>query len=315
MPFSPVERIAKDLERRFNYLKYQIQGNSYKAWTCTFPIGGHQDVVGSFLRGAAAYPNIEIKVNPSKRSVTDSVVYVSSGWRALRDAINLKHKGKINKLISGAVSDHIDDYDGIILDNAIDACIVPCEWFKAKYECEAAEKKVHLNNVKVWPVGVDHVRWTPIDLKYKLFAQKALVYVKGRGIDILERTESLLTNNRIIYKKIYCGSHTQDVYKELLEWCDFMVYLGYSETQGLALAQAWSMNRPTFVYEPDFVTMQGLNAAPYLTQFTGCKWRDISELDVLLNNMRSFSPRKWVLEHQTDAIAFKNFLKIVDEIR
>lgn len=314
-PFSVVDRAAKNLERRFNYIKYKIRGDIYKAWTCTFPIGGHQDIVGSFLRGAKAYSNVEIRVNPSRNGAEGGAVYVPSGWKALRDAVGLKRAGKITKLITGPVGNHLEDYDGLILDDAIDVCVVPCEWYKAQCEREAAEKKVRLDNIKVCPVGVDHIKWSSQDEKRDFHVDGALVYVKGRGAEALPQTEKVLADLGISYKKIFCGSHTPDINKAMLEWCGFVIYLGYSETQGLALAQAWSMNRPTFVYEPDAVKAQGLDAAPYLTPETGMKWRCAEELEQMLRNPHVFSPREWVLHNQTDAIAFGNFLKIVDGIK
>ena len=314
-PFSVVDRTAKNLERRFNYIKYKIRGDIYKAWTCTFPIGGHQDIVGSFLRGAKAYPDVEIRVNPSRSGAEGGIVYVPSGWKALRDAAGLKRAGKITKLITGPVGNHLEDYDWLILDDAIDVCVVPCEWYKAQCEREAAGKKVQFDNIKVWPVGVDHMLWSPRDEKHDFHVGDALVYVKGRGAEALLQTEKVLEALGISYKKIFCGSHTPDIYKAMLEWCGFVIYLGYSETQGLALAQAWSMNRPTFVCEPDAVKAQGLDAAPYLTPETGVKWRCAEELEQMLRNPHAFSPREWVLNNQTDAIAFGNFLKIVDGIK
>ena len=85
----------------------------------------------------------------------------------------------------------------------------------------------------------------------------------------------------------------------MLEWSDFVICLGGSETQGLALAQAWSMNRQTLVYESDFIRKNKRNAAPYITEHTGKKWSDISELDECLASLRKLTPRDWIIENQT----------------
>lgn len=314
-PFSPVARAAKDLERRFNYVKYKLQGNEYRAWTCTFPIGGHQDIIESFLLGSRAYPEVEIRINPSRKEAEGTVLYVSAHWRALRDAIKFKRAGKASILVTGPVGESVEDFDRIILDKAIDVEVVPCSWYMKRSQREAAAIGVDFSNVKVWPVGVDHEKWTPQDEKPKVRPRKALVYVKGRGAAVLEPTEEALTASGVEYRKIYCGSHVQQEYKEMLEWCDFMVYLGHSETQGLALAQAWSMNRQTLVYEPESLTAQGLEAAPYLSDMTGRRWRDTDDLKKILNDMPPTSPRQWVLSNMTNAIAFGNFLDIVNGIK
>ena len=314
-PFSLVSRAVKDLERRFNYAKYKLQGNEYKAWTCTFTIGGHQDIIESFLLGSKSYPEVEIRANPSRKDAAGTVLYVAANWRTLRDAIELKRAGKADKLVTGPVGESVTDFDNIILDKAIDAVVVPCRWYAEQRRHEATTLGVKLDNIKVWPVGVDHEKWTPRDEKSGVRPRKALVYLKGKGVAMREQAEDALRKAGMEYKEIYCGSHVQQEYKEMLEWCDFMVYLAHSETQGLALAQAWSMNRQTLVYEPDSLTALGLEAAPYLTDMTGRRWRDTSELSEILADMPVTSPRQWVLSNMTNEIAFGNFLDIVKGIK
>lgn len=313
-PFSPVERLAKALERRFNYLKHTMMGNTYKAWTCTFPVGGHQDIVDSFIKGAKFYQQVELLINPSRKEAEGSVVYVPSGWKALRDAIELKKEGRIKNIVTGPVGERLSDYDGIILHNAIDVCVVPCEWYKKKCEKEAAEKNLPFDNIQVWPVGVDHNVWDPSRRINPESMNRALVYVKGEGARVLDVTQKVLCREQKECRIIMCGSHTPKEYKELLEWCDFVVYLGHSETQGLALAQAWAMNRQTLVYEAESFLRDGLDAAPYLTEHTGRKWRDAGGLRECLQSMEAASPREWILKNQTNEIAFGNFLKIVENL-
>ena len=313
-PFSPVERIAKDIERRFNYIKYRVMRNSYKAWTCTFPIGGHQDIVDSFIKGARYHQEIELRINPSRKEAEGSIVYIPSGWKALRDAIELKKDGKIKRIISGPVGERINDYYVIILSDAIDVCVVPCDWYKKKCEKEASAKNLRFDNMHVWPVGVDHSVWFPCRNIRSEEMQRALIYVKGCGAQMLGSTSDILHGEHKEQKIIVCGGHTPHDYKELLEWCDFVVYLGHSETQGLAIAQAWSMNRQTLVYEPNHFLRDGLDAAPYLTKYTGRKWRDANDLRKCIRSMEMLSPREWVLKNQTNKIAFDCFLKIIENL-
>ena len=100
-PLASWERFTKDCERRFNYLKYTLRGDAYKAWTCTFPLGGHQDLVESFIKGASFFDNVGLLVNPPKRELAGTIVYIPGSWRALRDALPLRRAGIIKKLIAG----------------------------------------------------------------------------------------------------------------------------------------------------------------------------------------------------------------------
>lgn len=313
-PIAPWERCTKDLERRFNYFKYTLRGDAYKAWTCTFPLGGHQDLVDSFIKGAAFFQEIDLLINPSKRKLNNTIVYIPGSWRALRDAILLRRAGIIKKLIAGPLIcfQTVDEHEGIIGDASIDCYIVASEWVKREYTVEAYKYGFNIRNIQVCPAGVDHFIWTPLDLKEdKSLCCRVMLYVKGEGRKMLADTLNDLTQKGFDVRILKAGSHVPTDYKNMLEWCDFAVVLGGSETQGLALTQAWSMNRPTLVYESESVVARGRDAAPYITAQTGMKWHNIDELHAGLAVLESCTPRRWVLENQTNEAAFRQFLDIV----
>ncbi len=294
-------------------MKYVIKGDAYKAWTCSFPIGSHQDIVDSFLKGSRCYPGVEIRVNPSRKEAEGTYVYVPSGWRALRDAVKMKREGRIKGLIGAPIGEHVGEYDRLLLDSAIDVCVVPCDWWKVKSEREAESLGLRFNKIVSWPVGVDHERWQPLDSSRPSCFQKALVYVKRRP-EMETPTLRVLADKGIEARVIHYKKHVQEEFKELLEWCDFVVYLVDTETQGLALAQAWSMNRQTLVYESEDVARLGQDAAPYLTPDTGAKWRNESQLRELLDDMRMRPARRWIQENQTNEIRFGAFLDILKDL-
>ena len=58
-----------------------------------------------------------------------------------------------------------------------------------------------------------------------------------------------------------------------IRFCLLAVFLSSSESQGIALAEAWSMNVPTFVWNPKPKELNGryfpsVDSAPYLTPET-----------------------------------------------
>ena len=315
-PLASWERFAKDCERRFNYLKYKLRSNAYKAWTCSHPLGGHQDLVDSFIKGAKYFPDVELLVNPSREEARGSVAYIPCSWRVLRDVINLKRGGIVEKLIAGPMICHEgpSEHDWIISDDAIDCYFLASRWVTDAYlsECRASEHEI--KNLNVWAAGVDEKIWSPLDLKECCAVRRALLYVKGDGVAVFEQVVQVMEESGVETKMLHYGSYVPEDYKRLLEWCDFAVVLGGSETQGLALTQAWSMNRPTLVYESENVVARGRDAAPYITPQTGMKWHNINELRAGLAVLSDCMPRRWVLENQTNEVAFANFLNIIKKL-
>ena len=110
-------------------------------------------------------------------------------------------------------------------------------------------------------------------------------------------------------------------YRQLLDRSAIAIFLSTFETQGLALAEAWSMDVPTLVWDPQGVAewrgrrFQSQSSAPYLTPATGRRWRGLDELGPALNealaNRSSFQPRAWVLANMTDAICSTALLGII----
>lgn len=313
-PLASWERFTKDCERRFNYFKYTLRGDAYKAWTCTFPLGGHQDLVDSFIKGAASFEEVDLLINPSKQELNNTIVYIPGSWRALRDTLPMRRAGIIKKLIAGPLIcfQTVDEHDGIIGDASIDCYIVASEWVKREYTAEAAKYGLNIRNIQVCPAGVDQCIWAPLNLKEdKTICSRVMLYVKGEGNKVSADTLNSLAQSGFDVRVLKAGSHVPTDYKNMLEWCDFAVILGGSETQGLALTQAWSMNRPTLVYESESVIARGRDAAPYITPQTGMKWHDVEELREGLAALRNCTPRRWVLENQTNEAAFRQFLSIV----
>jgi hypothetical protein len=107
----------------------------------------------------------------------------------------------------------------------------------------------------------------------------------------------------------------------LLDQSTIAVFLSRFETQGLALAEAWSMDVPTIVWDPRGVaewrgrSFTSRSSAPYLTPATGRSWRTIDELEPVLRgalaDRSSFHPRVWMLANMTDAICSAALLDII----
>ena len=112
-------------------------------------------------------------------------------------------------------------------------------------------------------------------------------------------------------------------YRDLLDGSAIAVFLSAFETQGIALAEAWSMNVPTLVWDPrGNAEWRGRrftsgSSAPYLTPATGAAFRAVDELQPVLEralrSAGSFQPREWVLANMTDAVCSRRLYELVRE--
>lgn len=320
--FSAIKRIGKKIERRFNHLRYKMRGDRFKAWTCTFDLGWHWDLAESLIKGATYYPEIELLINPQRRCMKDSIVYLPTNWRALHEMIPLRRSGYISKLITGSdLRIFSDKRNFLVAGSAMDACLFESEWVKKVFEEKLARDGLEVN-AHVWAAGVDENLWSPRRLPGRSF-DKVLVYVKRSGAELLPYVKSVLEKKNKEYQTIVYGGYLPGDYKTLLEQSDFVIVLGESETQGMAIFQAWSMDRQTLVYDSSAVWASHLrtasaagcaSSAPYLTPQNGAFWKDIDELEYLLDNMNPRSAREWILTNYTNKHAFANLLDVIKAV-
>ena len=120
------------------------------------------------------------------------------------------------------------------------------------------------------------------------------------------------------------GEHslfTPDELRRLLDRSVLAVFLSTFETQGIALAEAWSMNVPTIVWDPQGdAEWRGRHftsgsSAPYLTPATGLAAGNTAGLEPAIRQalatLASFQPREWVLAHMTDAICSRQLFDLI----
>src|SRR5262249_9038381 len=99
------------------------------------------------------------------------------------------------------------------------------------------------------------------------------------------------------------------------------VFLSTFETQGIALAEAWSMDVPTLVWNPrSSAEWRGRrfvagSSCPYLTPATGLDWVTLGDLQRVLieaiDGRTGFQPRRWTLEHMTDAVCSQTLYDLI----
>ena len=284
------------------------------------PYPGHYALVRSVVQGLRAI-GADFNFNPRRLGDLARVVYAPAN-EALRQAAALKRQGRIDYLVAGPVNAlFVDECDGILQLPEIDRLIVAHEWANEFFRDAPALRA----RSRACPCGVDTEVWQPSGAPR---SNLALVYWKSGDEAFCAQVEASVRACGLEPRRLRSlhGEHAMfnpADYRALLDRSVIGVFLSTFETQGLALAEAWSMDVPTLVWDPRGDAQwrgrhfMSHSSAPYLTADTGRLWRTLDELEPALRaalaERRSFRPRAWMLAHMTDAICSAALLAIIQD--
>jgi len=281
---------------------------------------GHFALVRSVVEGLREI-RADFNFNPASFGDLARVVYAPAN-EALRQAADLKRRGVVDYLVAGPVNAlFADECDSILQLPEIDLVIIPSEWTRDFYrDVPSLSAKS-----RVCPCGVDVTYWRPTGRRKE---QAAVVYWKNGEERFCEEVEAIVRRCGLEALRVRSrhGEHrifTPTDYRDLLDGAAIAVFLSAFETQGIALAEAWSMNVPTLVWDPrgdaewrGRIFTSG-SSAPYLTPATGEAFRTIDALEPALQRvLRSrgcFQPREWVLANMTDAVCSKRLYELISD--
>lgn len=278
-------------------------------------LGGHPAVTRSLLRGFQKI-GADFNYNPWHINDVGKTVIVLSGIDALKQTIDWKRKGIINRLFAGPnLMVGSEEYDGILGSPEIDICLVPSDWVRIAYE---EDLPVLRGRIRCWYAGVDEDYWQPSN--FPNVSKHVAVYFKTESEEFCHKVETILKSYGWEPIRIVYGNYNNEQYKNILLKVKLAVFLSRSESQGIALAEAWAMNIPTLVWNTKELVRNGrkysvVSACPYLSSNTGIEWSNIEELDGILHNLETNlnerNPRSWILQYMTDMICARNLLNIL----
>lgn len=309
-PVSLVQAIFFKVRNLLRFFQRSISGRVFD-WDVV-KYGGHPAVSRSLVTGLKRI-GASFNFNPVKLEEVGEMVVVLSSVEALKQAILWKKSGKISKLLAGPnLMELPNDHGNILASPEIDAVLVPSQMAAEIYEKFSPTLK---GRIKVWYAGVDEAYWKPPASKGK--KQEVLVYWKNAPKTLGIYAERLLKKYGFELRRIVFGRYTKSQYKRVLSKSAFAVFLSVTETQGLALVEAWAMGVPTLVWNPKiehyYIKNLQTTAAPYLSESTGREWKELSELEQLLEDqgwLKVCQPRQWVLQHMTDEKSAKMLLEL-----
>jgi len=211
-----------------------------------------------------------------------------------------------------------NEHGGILAAPEVDACLVPSDWVATAY---VEDLPALTGRMRVWYAGVDETYWSP----HGAGAQRtnALIYCKNADPEIFRTVKSTLESAGWPTVTISYGNYSKEAYRVALEKSRFAVFLSGSESQGIALAEAWAMDVPTLAWQPRELVIGGrpyteFSSSPYLNAKVGVRWTVQEEFESLIARLPELlskvSPRAWLLENMTDVHAAQKLIYIVDEL-
>jgi len=250
---------------------------------------------------------IKFNVNPSNDNVYN-ICLVLSGIDNLKKCIILKKNKKINVLLAGPnIVTVPSEHSYIIFSKSIDKILVPSDWVKKLYLSYKKECK----NISIWFSGV----------KISNFKSgkrdKVLIYLKNKN-SFFEKCINYLIIKNIDFRILKYGFFSQKTYYELLRQSRIMIYFSSSESQGIAMQEAWSKNVPTLVYKQSFWIYGKrkfkASSSPYLNNNCGYFFENFNEFVIRfnkLNNNKKIKPKKWLNKKMSLDASIKNLLEII----
>lgn len=234
------------------------------------------------------------------------VAWVYKDPRALRWALEAKASKRIGRILAGPMIVNLPtEADSILLEGGVDAWLFASAWVRDLFLREASEARPSY----VAFAGVDAGYWNPGPARAR---DEVLIYRKTIETEVYPAVVRALEQRGIATRLVRYGSYDVHEYREALRSARAAIFLSRSETQGLAMFEAWSANVPTLHWDPGQMHYQGrvlpgASSCAYLTPTCGRRFAAAEqmedELDALLAESPGLAPRETVLRRFTLAHA------------
>jgi len=303
------EFLQRELKRQLKQLIFLTTRNSRYQNT-----GGPEAVINSLLAGFEDL-NVPHFYNPWQHQVTP-VVGVVRGVTTLRWALDQKSKGFVRTIVAGPNIVVIPpDEHNLMSDPRIDRVVVPSQWNK---EWWMSFDQAFDSKAVTWPAGVSD------NGSNRNPEGVCIVYSKNADEKLFHKIMEVLWTHKLPIVVSQYGKFKQHEYFRLLKQAKMMVYLSESESQGIALHEAWMADIPTLVWNRGYLGYQNYRfdhpaiAAPYMTPECGLQFKDDGDFEQklieFLEKYEGFKPRAYSLAHFTNKITTRKYIDIVYEV-
>jgi hypothetical protein len=276
---------------------------------------GHYAVTRSLIEGLKK-ADLPHNYNPWRLGQLAETVVVLAGVRTLRQAIELKRRGYIKKLLVGPnVVTFSSDYDNLLASPQVDAAITPCDWVVDIY---LEDNPSLAGRIFSWPAGVDVDYWKPGPAEGR---QNILIFEKrNKGpVGPVAPYAEFLHHKGYSVEIIRYGAFTHGDYLQALQRAQLMVGFVVDESQGLAWAEAWAADVPILIWRNEQNTYRGrtyrTSTAPYLASANGLFFDDLDHFQQQFArweaNPAQFNARDWTLTNMSDEVCARRLYEMV----
>jgi hypothetical protein len=145
-----------------------------------------------------------------------------------------------------------------------------------------------------------------------------LIYNKLKDRALFFEIVNYLKSKNYNIKIFEYGKFKQPEYFEALEYSRFEIYLSDSESQGLAMFEAWARGVPTLIFEKGVwersgIKVSGKISAPYLSSECGESFSNFNDFSHSLTKLlsSSYNPENYVQKNFTNEVCAKKYLNVL----
>ena len=254
--------------------------------------------------------------------MTYKTCFVVKDVDCLRWAIELKRQGLIKKLVAGPmIVNFPHEAERIIENPLIDTFLLPSLWIKNMFSKLVLSDR---GNFAVWALGVDTDFWRPAEPRSDSIRKNFIVYAKNPPPELLKHVVETLKKHRLETVILVPGSFTQQDYRQSLGKARGVIFLSRSETQGLAIFEAWSCDIPTLHWNPGVLKLmnhvyEGASSCPYLNSQSGMEFTDESQFDtqlrIFIDRLPEFAPREFILKNYKLSSSIERLLEFAEPFK
>lgn len=178
-----------------------------------------------------------------------------------------------------------------------DTIICPSQWV---YDFSYLKMNISADRLLIWPCPI----YTPSIVYNENPPIDCLIYHKNRSEEDLYRVVNFLNDNGISFIKLNYGNYSQQEFKDVLSSVKFCCIIDNTESQGIAIQEMMSCNKPLFVWDCSIWEHMGeqyavpATSVPYWSDKCGKKFINSEDLESsfeeFADNFGAYNPAEFV---------------------